>query len=287
MSVSEEAPEWTTDRTTQSNDGIWELTGPFFQQVAKRKAQGRDAKIIVTADHGATGVGKTSCAVFLAVALDTSQQGFDAREQATLDVPRFMQLYDEVAKGSSLILDEAEQIDSRRAMSNENIDAAFTWQTRRVNEIVGILTLPDPDDIDSRMEKLADYWVNVEARGTARVYEKRIHRIKRSVYYKTLQTIKWPNMDNHPDYRTLAQLKEGMIDDKDSEDNYIRKSKHDELVEEAVKEAQREQRDELIRKFANLRITDLSNQRPGGLKYDDIGKPFGLSGQRIGQIARS
>ncbi|MWG35886.1 hypothetical protein [Halomarina oriensis] len=287
MSAADAGQPWTTDRHTQSNDGRWELTGPFWQKVAKRKAQDRDAKIIVTADHGQTGVGKSSLAVFLAVALDTSPEGFDAREKATLDVPHFLSLYDTASKGSSLILDEAEQIDARRSNSHENVDAAFVWQTRRVNQMVGILTLPDPSVIDTRMEKLADFWINVEARGVARIYEKRIHRIKQTVYYKTLQTLKWPNMDNHPDYRTLAAKKEGMIDDKESDDNWMRKSKHDELIEQARKEATRKQRDELIKKFAALKITDLSNQRPGGLKYSDIGKPFGLSGQRIGQIARS
>lgn len=287
MNAADHSGNWTTDRQTQSNDGIWELTGPFFQQVAKRKQQGRDAKILVTADHGQTGVGKSSLAVFLAVALDTSPEGFDAREKATLDVPRFLNLYDTIAKGSSLILDEAEQIDARRSNSHENVDAAFKWQTRRVNEVIGILTLPDPSVIDKRMQKLADYWINVEARGIARIYEKRIHRIKQSIYYKTLQTLKWPNMDNHPDYRMLAAMKDSMIDDKDADDDYIRRSKHEKLLEKMEATAKAEQRDELIKAFVDLRIDSLSNQRPGGLKYDDIGRPFGLSGQRIGQIARS
>jgi hypothetical protein len=268
----------------QGDETPFPCTGPFFQQVAKRKAQGRDAKILVTADHGATGVGKSSLAIYLAKMLDTSADGFNAKEKATLDVPEFLELYDSVEKGSALILDEAEQIDSRRSMSNENVDASFKWQTRRVNEIIGILTLPDPSVIDKRMEKLADYWINVEARGACRIYEKRIHRTKQSVYYKTLQTLKWPNMDKDPDYRAMARMKDTLISGED-EDDYLRRSKVDEMIEKARKEERREARDEWITALAKTPITELSNRNPG-LKYGDIGRAFGISGQRVGQIVR-
>lgn len=98
--------------------------------------------------------------------------------------------------------DEAKQVDSRRAISNKNIDAAFCWQTRRVNEIVAILTLPSIDMIDRRMERLIDYRIDVTARGLAKIYKKRIHPVKK-VYYRKMQIIRWPNMDGHPDYEAV------------------------------------------------------------------------------------
>lgn len=221
------------------------FTGPFWQQVAKRRKQERDAKIIITAEDGATGVGKTALAVYLAKALDQSEDGFLAAEKATVSVSEFLNLYDEVEPRSALILDEAEQIDSRRSMSNENIDAARKWETHRVNEIAGILTLPSPESLDKRMEGLADYWINVEARGKCRIYEKRIHRIKRELYYKTLQTQGWPNMDRDPDYKALAKMKEQMISDPESENNWIRQSTVDERVAKAEKQARKELRNSI------------------------------------------
>jgi hypothetical protein len=249
--------------------------GPFFQQIAKRKRQGRDAKILLTADNAATGVGKTSCAVYLAKVLDTTATGFDAAEQATLNVPQFLDLYDELPPGSAAILDEAEQLDSRRAMSNENVDASERWQTRRVQQIITILTMPSVYTIDPRMEHLADYWVNVEVRGRARIYEKKIHRIKQSIYYQTLQTFQWPSMDGDRDYQRLAQMKDEFIGDEDDDANYVRESEVQERVKKAVKKAEREKRDEFI-----------TNAAEQGLNYPEIAPIVGLSANRVGQIVR-
>lgn len=251
------------------------LQGPFFEKVAERKAQNRDAKIIITARDGQTGVGKTSLAVCLAKALDTSGTPFDAEEQATLSVPTFMAAYDELPLGSSLILDEAEQLDSRRSMRNENIDAAFRWQTRRVNQIVAILTLPSADMLDKRMEQLADYWIDVKERGECVIYEKKIHPIKKSIYYKTLQRFKWPNMDWDPAYKELARMKEEFNNDKESDDNWVRKSEVDDRVKKAVKKAEREARDNIIQNLSELPFN-----------YKDLAPAFDLSPQRFGQIAR-
>lgn len=251
-------------------DAAQPFSGPFFQKVAKRKKDERDAKILITADHGATGVGKTSLAVYLAKALDTSSNGWTA-EKATLDVPRFLQMWDELEPESSAILDEAEQIDARRAMSNENVDASMRFQTRRVNQIVAFLTLPSPQEIDSRIERLADFWINVESRGGARIYQKKIHPIKKKVYYETLQTFTWPNMDDDPDYRELARMKAEFIDSEDADDNYIRQDEANQRREKAVKTARQNLRDEFIvalkehgmpgTEIADLSVVDLTSQR--------------------------
>ncbi|WP_231896224.1 hypothetical protein [Haloferax volcanii] len=267
------------DSPTIVNSGSVEaqpFTGPFFKKIGKRKREERDAKILVTADHGQTGVGKTAAAVYLAKVLDTSATGF-SHEKATLSVPEFLEMWDALEQNSAAILDEAEQIDARRAMRNENVDASMKFQTRRVNQIFAILTLPSPKEIDSRIERLADFWVNVECRGRARIYEKKIHRIKKSVYYETLQTFEWPNMDKDPDYIELARMKDRFINDDDADDNWVRQSVSDERIEKAVKDTRRELRDEWISALkdygmAGTEIAKLSN--------------VDLTSQRINQIAR-
>jgi hypothetical protein len=251
------------------------FSGPFMKELARRKKQERDAKIIITAEHGQTGLGKTALAVYLAKLADTSPGGFNA-EKSTLSVPRFLQLWDELDPGSAAILDEAEQLDARRAMSNQNVDAAEKMQTRRVNQIITIMTLPSPREIDARVERLADFWINCECRGRARVYQKKIHRIKQSVYYQTLQTITWPNMDRDPDYKALSGKKRVYIDE-EADDDYIRRSEHNEILEKERKKIRREVRDEWIKAA-----------KEAGIPGSDIAAfpNVDLTAGRINQIAR-
>ncbi len=53
-----------------------DFSGPFFQEIGRRKLEGRDAKILVTADDAQTGVGKSNLCDFLGYVLDTTEDGF-------------------------------------------------------------------------------------------------------------------------------------------------------------------------------------------------------------------
>jgi hypothetical protein len=245
------APGPITDRTDArvlTDDDIPSgLNGPFFQEIGRRKKQGRDAKCLVTADHGQTGVGKSNLCDFLAYVTDTTDDGF-AEEKTTIDPHEFIELYSgKLPEGSAAIMEEAEQFDARRANAHENVDASQKWQQARVREIIAFLNLPSPSTIDKRFEELADFWINVERRGRARIYEKRIHRTKRSIYYKTLQTIEWPNMDGSDTFVHMDRLKGDMLDDTDSDDTWVRESEVQERVESAVEQAQTNIRDKWIR----------------------------------------
>jgi plasmid maintenance system antidote protein VapI len=248
--------------------------GEFFQRIASRKRNERDAVILVTADDADRGVGKTSLAVTLGKLLDTSSSRFDAEQQATLSVPRFLQLYDELEQGSTLVLDEGEQIDARRSMSQENVDASLKMQTRRVNEIIVIITLPSADMIDNRIEQLADFWINCEVRGRARVYKKKIHRIKKTVYYKSLQQLTWPNLDDDEDYQILAQKKERFNEGEGQENGYIREDEVTERIEKARDTAKQTQRNELLEQVCGHE--DIEQQQ--------VADALGLSPARVSQI---
>jgi hypothetical protein len=235
--------------------------GPFFQEVGERKQQDRDAKIIVTAKDAQTGVGKSNLSDFLGVALDTSVTGFHP-EKITIDPPRLLRMYRELPPGSAAVLEEGGQIDARRSNSHENVDTTHAWQMNRVREIVSIINLPSPQDIDSRMERLADYWVNVERRGFARIYKKKIHPIKRSTYYKTIQTVEWPNMDKSATFKAMDRAKRTMLDDEDRDDNWVRESDVRDRIDRAVEQATRDQRDAFLTAFyreTNLTANDVAN----------------------------
>jgi hypothetical protein len=276
-----ETPGEVTARTLPGDfeggipDGI---QGPFFQKVGKRKLQGRDAKILVTADDGATGVGKSNCCDFLGFVLDTSESGFAPRK-ITIEPARFIELYGELELESALVMEEAEQFDSRRSQRNENVEASQKWQQARVREIVALLNLPDPSMIDRRFEKLADFWINVEVRGRARIYEKKIHRTKKKVYYKTLQVLEWPNMDGSETFRAMDDLKGDLLDDRTGKDGLIRESEAQRRIDRAVKQAEKDTRDDLL--ISLYRETDLTAGDIAACSAVEI------QGSRIRQIANS
>jgi hypothetical protein len=252
------------------------FAGPYFQAIGKRKIEERDAKTLVTAEDAETGVGKSNLCDFLGYVCDTSPDGFRERKVA-IDPPEFFSKYGVVAKGSSLVLEEGEQLDPRRAMQNENVDASHTWQMERVREIIAFINLPSPKFIDNRMEELADFWINVERRGRARIYKKKIHRIHQSVYYETMQVLEWPNMDGSDTFRRMKTLKQDHIDSDDGH-GWVTEEEMQDRIEKAVKNAEQETRNRLLATIYNE--TELSGP--------DIARCSGveISDGRVRQIAR-
>ena len=262
---------------------LQQFDGPFFREIAARKRQGRDAKILITAKDGQTGVGKSNLSDFLGYVLDTSPQGFGP-EKVTIEPEMFLSMYTQLEPGSAAIMEEGEQFDSRRAMSSKNVDAAEKWQMARVREIVSIINLPSPAEIDSRFERLADYWINVEIRGRAKVYKKRIHPTKGKVYHETLQTLSWPNMDASATFKRMGEIKDSLLDDDTRDANWVRESDVQDRIAQAEKEAKDSLRDEfLLALYDELPIvagTELTYDQVARLSVVDVGP------ERVGQIVR-
>jgi hypothetical protein len=225
------------------------IQGPFFQEIGKRKMNNRDAKVLVTADNAETGVGKSNLCDFLAYVLDTTEAGF-GEKKVFIEPEEFFEAYKHLEPGSATVLEEAEQIDSRRAMSTKNVESSHVWQKERVRQIIALLNLPSPKMIDKRMEELADYWINVEIRGRARIYKKKIHRIRQSVYYETMQVIHWPNMDGSQTFREMDRLKWDHIDG-GSGGGWVSRDEMKETIKKRVREAKSTQRDEFIQSLYN------------------------------------
>jgi len=229
--------------------------GPFFQLIAERKAQGRDAKIAVASANAATGVGKSTCAYYLAHVLDTSTDGFDVEQKATLNVDDFLAGYNELPKGSSLILDEAEQLTGRRAMSSQNVKAGERWQMCRVQEICSLLTLPKFSVLDSLMRDLVDFRVEIERRGMAVIYKKS-HSPFRDTWWQAIQRFEYPSMDETRGMETLHDLKDEFIDkDSAGEGAVMSASEARKETEKAEKQARREERNRMVRRLSEAGMT--------------------------------
>lgn len=254
------------------------ISGPFFRAIGRRKMSERDAKILVTAEDAQTGVGKSNLCDFLAYLFDTTEQGF-VPEKVSIHAEDFFESYKHVEEGSALVLEEAEQLDSRRHMSQKNVDSSQVWQQERVREVIALLNLPSPKMIDRRMEELADFWINVEARGRARVYEKKIHRIKQSVYYETVQVIKWPNMDGSKSFGEMNSLKMEFIDDDSKGSGWVQRGEMQDKLERAKRETRKQVRDKFLE--AIYKETDLTGKEVANLSAVDISR------ERIVQIVNS
>jgi len=251
------------------------LDSPLWHVVADRKNSNRDVKIVVCA-NAETGVGKTSLAVFLAYALDTTPGGFSVTEQATLDTAEYRHAYDELGKGSALILDEAEQLDARRAMSDENVDTAFTWQTQRIREITTILTLPTWGDLEKRMREMTDIRIEILQRGLALVHVRDRDRYEQSgVFWRPVQTIAWPNMDGVKGYERLAEMKEEFLAGTDG-----RKLLDAEEAQERIKEEAKSLRQE----NKEMRAKALYFDPDKDLSQREVAEKLGLTQQRVQQI---
>ena len=104
------------------------------------------------------------------LALNWDQHGFDV-SKATLEPQSYNNRYLETMPGEGLIMDEAGQVDSRRAMSKTNVEFSDRWQRLRDRPGGSILTLPTSSALDKRLEELADIWINVIDRGLAEVLQ--------------------------------------------------------------------------------------------------------------------
>jgi ribosomal protein L31 len=194
----------------------WRLEADSWlhQIFLNRLEQNRDLKIVITAADAQTGVGKSTLAFSLAASwhpIYTGEQ-WTADACATYDVGEFLQQYTEQKPGSVLLMEEAEQLDSRRSMAGENVDFSHYWMAMRVRQMVSILTLPSTTALDKRLWELSDVWINVKARGQAEVYECQINDFPAELWREPQERIQWPDTSEHQEMKALDRMKEEKID---------------------------------------------------------------------------
>jgi hypothetical protein len=203
-----------------------------------RHREGRDLKVVITQRNSGTGGGKTTLAGWLCLNWD---RDWSAEERATLDPDEFIGKYPELPAHSCLLLDEAEELDARRSMAEQNVEFAKQWMMMRTRQIDSILTLPTASALDKRIKELADIRINVIERGLANVYKIRIDDHNTSqVRERFLHELEWPDISDRDELQALEALKNERIDGK------VEDAKSDEPQdpddarrEERIKNAQR------------------------------------------------
>jgi hypothetical protein len=177
-----------------------------------RHREGRDLKVVITQRNSGTGGGKTTLAGWLCLNWD---RDWSAEERATLDPDEFISKYPELPAHSCLLLDEAEELDARRSMAEQNVEFAKQWMMMRTRQIDSILTLPTASALDKRIKELADIRINVIERGVANVYKIRIDDHNTSqVRERFLHELEWPDISDRDELLTLEALKNERIEGK-------------------------------------------------------------------------
>lgn len=203
-------------RPVEVDETTWQLdpNSPLHQLFLRRMEETRDLKIIITAQDAETGVGKTTLAAGLALGWHPiyRNEPWTCDEAATIDVPEYLRRYSNLSPGSILLMEEAEQLDSRRSMAGKNVDFSHYWMTMRVRQVVSILTLPTAAALDNRLQQLADVWIDVERRGRAIVHDISVNSYDKKLRTPKKHRIEWPDISAHPEVGALAEMKEEKID---------------------------------------------------------------------------
>lgn len=231
-----------------------------------------DSKIIITSHNSKPGLGKTTLAILMARQWDP--HGWSAEEKAFMDVYEYRDAYMNQPSGSVFVFDEIEgEADSRRAVSNKNVELSQAWAQLRYKNKVTIATLPTTSMLDNRMLEMADYWINVMSRGVAHPYKIYVNDFTGKVYRDRMDdgsaVIQYPDLAGDPDYEHLKAMKD---ESNRTTRNYISEEEHEKELKSARKEASRETRNKLIRdlykdprfnsrEIGELAAVDLSRQR--------------------------
>lgn len=244
-------------------------TSKFFGEYLNRLVSGRDMHMIVTA-ASETGVGKTTLAASLALMLD--QQGWTHEKAAVASAQQYAYKYDRVEPGSVLILDEAEKAaDARRGMSSENVEVSQAFAAKRYLQVFGILTAPSKSWVEKRLgSDAADYWIQAQETdmgrplGEAKVYRLRTNEHYGEDYTKKTETIHWPILDWHPEFKRLDAMKREMLET-DEKPPYVHRDKLEKARETEYERGRDEREREIIERMSEL-----------GYSQPDIGEVVGL-----------
>lgn len=254
------------DNPSDLDPGDWiDPDGALHKFRQKRQAQDRDTKIIITSRNSQTGTGKTTLGTWLA--LNWDYHGF-AIDKATLNPQTYIDRYLDTKPGSVLLLDEAEQLDARRSMSQKNIDFAERWMQLRYRMVDTIIVLPTASALDVRLEELADIWINVERPGRAKVHKTTVHDQKRDVNQIPMQYLTWPDISDHDVKQGLDKKKIKKVEEKNEAAKQADGRKPEEIEQDS--------RNDLIKSF--YKDTELSQR--------DIADVVDVGKSRVAEIVK-
>lgn len=183
------------------------------------------ARIIIDAENAATGSGKTGLAVYLAQRLAQTFGYQLEADDLTLSGAHYLQRWQEHPgkdQPSVLVLDEvagAGAGNSRRGMSQQNVDLGKSWQLMRKKRIVSFVTVPHWKKIDKNLRQQADYklWCRTNPIGYFQPY--RVTTLfddgrAKTQGYDDVGRISFPNLDarDNPFFDALDRKKDELLD---------------------------------------------------------------------------
>jgi len=257
------------------------------------------AIIFVDAENARKGVAKTSGAVAVARLLARSFEYELQKDDLTLSGAQYLKRYQEhpgQGQPSVLVLDEfvgAGSGDSRRAMSNQNIDFSRAWQLLRTKRVITLATLPDWNEADPRLQKLADYrlWCRERPIGFLQPYKITVPfsgarsniRLKGLGYGADTDRIRFPNMDAHGDrfYEHISTKKDELIHS-ETWDADVQEGDEDEDDEDELTPEDAKHREKVA---AAIRLYQPWNAETEH-SYEDVAPAVGRSRQWVGQRVR-
>jgi hypothetical protein len=200
---------------------------PLHRLAAKRIANSRDLKILITAENSETGVGKTTLAGWLGLSWTHMFAGHDwfvkpddrLNGMGTLDPIEYFDILAKVGvdkrwnPGTVVVVDDAEELDARRSMQNLNVEFTQRWMLMRLKQAITIITLPSPAAVDSRVVELADVWINITRRGKGVVHDIRVNSYgNRNVMTERKHDIEFPDISDHDQLVKLREMKQDKMD---------------------------------------------------------------------------
>ena len=269
--------------------------------------------IVIDAENARKGVAKTSAAVALADRF-AYEFGYDlSPEDGVLSAQGVFERYHEHPgedQPSVIVWDEAVGAgsgDARRSMSNENTKLARAWQILRSKRIVSITTLPNWGDLDSRLQRLADYrlWCREWPIGEFHAYKSgttfdgsRVtteglgydHRQNSTPIAFPDASSDFPGADEeegaHPLYAELQQKKETVTETSDFHAGALDEGEEE---EDALDEAAREEVESETKREEAIK-TAIRAVRPwddeGGLSYQKAARLVDYSHEWVGTRVR-
>jgi hypothetical protein len=251
---------------------LGESFGKLFEQ---RLANDQDLIVLVDDEHNRRGTGKTSLSVGLAAVLDQTQKGLTT-DKVCMTAQELTNAYLDQPKGSSLILDEAEQAVSKyRAASSTNMAIRrLASMGREPLQKFVVINLPNSMELDRDLKALCTVWCMVTQKGHAVIHFLGMNKYRDKVLTPKKHSLKWtalsdPQLKDVSDY--LADRKREIL--KDGDERHV----DPEEVDQAVSKAETNTRNELLQNvYEETEVTQ-----------SDLASAVGLSRSRVADLLNS
>jgi hypothetical protein len=251
---------------------LGESFGKLFEQ---RLANDQDLIVLVDDEHNRRGTGKTTLSVGLAAVLDQTEEGL-TKDKVCMTAQELTNAYLEQPKGSSLILDEAEQAVSKyRAASATNMAIRkLASMGREPLQKFVIINLPNSMELDRDLKALCTVWIMVTQKGHAAVHFLGMNKYRNKVLTPKKHGLNWTAIDNpqlNEVSEYLANRKREILEDGD--EGYV----DPEQLDQAVDRAETDTRNELIQSV--YEETSVTQQ--------ELANAVGLSRSRVADLLNS